>query len=55
MESRNIMVLYWKIYFQGSNGETDIENRPKYVVGGEKGKGEMYGERNVEIHNTICK
>ena len=23
--------------------------------GEEKGKGEMYGERNVEIHNTICK
>ena len=24
-------------------------------VGGEKGEGEMYGESNTEIYNTICK
>ena len=24
-------------------------------VGGEEGEGEMYGESNIEIHNTICK
>ena len=23
--------------------------------GGEKGEGEMYGESNMEIYNTICK
>ena len=25
------------------------------MVGGEEGDGEMYGESNMEIHNTICK
>ena len=24
-------------------------------VGGEEGEGGMYGERNIEIYNTICK
>ena len=24
-------------------------------VGGEEGKGEMYGESNIEIYNTMCK
>ena len=24
-------------------------------MGGEKGEGEMYGESNIEIYNTICK
>ena len=24
-------------------------------LGGEKGEGEMYGESNIEIYNTICK
>ena len=23
--------------------------------GGEEGEGEMYGENNIEIYNTICK
>ena len=41
--------------FQGSSGETDIENRPKDTVGGEKGEAEVYGESNVEIYNNICK
>ena len=41
--------------FQGSRGETDIESRPKDMVGGEKGEVEMYGESNMEIYNTICK
>ena len=27
-------------FFQGSNGETDIENRPMDKVGGEEGEGE---------------
>ena len=25
------------------------------MVGGEEGEGELYGENNIEIHNTICK
>ena len=25
------------------------------TVGGEEGEGEMYGESNIEIYNTICK
>ena len=43
------------IYFQGSNGEMDIENKPMDKVGGEEGEGEMYGESNIEIYNTMCK
>ena len=35
--------------------ETDIENRPMDMGGGEEGEGEMYGESNMEIFNTICK
>ena len=31
------------------------ENRPMDTVGGEEGEGEMYGENNMEIYNTICK
>ena len=30
-------------------------NRPMDKVGGEKGKGEMDGESNIEIYNTMCK
>ena len=40
---------------QGSNGETDIENKPMDMGGGEKGEGEMSGESNMETYNTICK
>ena len=43
------------IYFQGSNGEMDMENKPMDKVGGEEGEGEMYGESNTEIYNTMCK
>ena len=25
------------------------------TVGGEEGEGEIYGESNIEIYNTICK
>ena len=32
-----------------------MENRPVDLGGGEKGEGEMYGESNMEIYNTICK
>ena len=51
----NLERWYWWIYFEGSNGETDIENRPKDMVGGEEREGEMYGKSNMEIYNTICK
>ena len=50
MESEEMAL--W-IYFQGSSGETDIENRPMDKVGGEE-EGEMYGESNIEIYNTMC-
>ena len=33
----------------------DIENKPMDKVGGEEGEGEMYGESNIEIYNTMCK
>ena len=42
-------------HFQGSNGETDIENRPMDKLGGEEGEGEMYEECNIEIYNTMYK
>ena len=51
----NLEKWYWRIYLQGSNGETDIENRPKDMVGGKEGEGEMYGESNMKIYNTMCK
>ena len=42
---------------QGSNGETDIENRLMDMErGGERGgEGEMYGKSNTETYITICK
>ena len=33
----------------------NMENRPIDKVGREEGEGEMYGERNIEIYNTMCK
>ena len=32
-----------------------IENRPMDTGSGEEGEGEMYGESNMEIYNTMCK
>ena len=52
MESEDLALIN---VFSGHNGETDIENRPMDTVGGEEGEGEMYGESNIEIYNTICK
>ena len=40
---------------QGSNGETDVENRLMDMGAGEEGEGETYGESNMESHITICK
>ena len=51
----NLKRWHWWIYFQGGNGETDMENRPRDKVGGGEGEGEMDGESNTEIYNTMCK
>ena len=51
----NLKRCHWRIYSQGSNGETDIENRPIDMEGGEEGEGEVYGDSNMETYNTICK
>ena len=40
---------------QGSNGETDIENRLIDVGEGEEGEGEMDGKGNMKTYNSICK
>ena len=40
---------------QGSNGETNIENRLMDTLGWGKGEGEMYGESTMEMCITICK
>ena len=52
---RNLEKWSWWIYFQGSNGETGIESRSKDTGEEEKGEGEMDGESNIEIYNTIYK
>ena len=44
----NFILLH--IAVQGSNGETDIENR---LMG--LGEGEIYGKSNMEAYITICK
>jgi len=43
-----------RLYLQGSNGETDIENRLTDGGEGRRGEGEMYGKRNMEAYITIC-
>ena len=43
------------MYFQGSNGETDIENRPMDKMEREEGDGQMHGKSNVEIYKIMCK
>ena len=35
--------------------EKQTENRPMDMAGEEEGGGEIYGESNMEICNTICK
>ena len=48
---------YWRIYLQGSSGETDIENRLMDMGrGGERGgEVEMCGKSNMETYITTCK
>ena len=51
---QNLETWYWRIYLQGNNGETDIENSHINIgVGG--GEGEMYEESNMETYIIICK
>ena len=33
----------------------DKQNRPMDIWGGEEGEGQMYGESNMEIYNTVYK
>ena len=40
----NLKRWHWWIYFQGSSGETDIENRPT----------DMGGGSNVEMYRPVC-
>ena len=51
----NLKRWYWWIYYQDSNGEIDIENRPMNIKGGEEEEGAIYGESNMETYITICK
>ena len=51
--------LLWKklqsfCVIDSSFRETDIENRPMAMAGGEE-EGELYGESNIEVYKTICK
>ena len=54
---QNLEKWYWRIYLQGSNRETDIENRLMDMGrGGERGgEGEMYGKGNMETYIIIYK
>ena len=45
--------MYRRIYLQGSNGETDVENRLMDMGKGEERVGCM--ESNMETYITICK
>ena len=51
----NLERWYYWIYFQESNGETDIEIRPMDMGEGEEGEGEMYEENNMETYNTMSR
>ena len=52
---QNLERWYQRIYLQGSSAEADIENRLMDTGVGEEGKGEMYGESNMETYILICK
>ena len=49
----NLKRQHWWIYFQGSSGETDIENRPMDKVGGEEGEGRCR-ERVIQKFTIPC-
>ena len=41
--------------FRAAMEKQTQKNRPKDPGGGEEGEGEMYGESNMEIYNTVRK
>ena len=49
----NLEKWYWWTYLQGSNGDTDIQNRLVDTVG--EGEGGMNWEQYGNIYITICK
>ena len=52
----NLDTWYWWTYLQGSNGDTDIENKLMDIGDREEGDGGTYGEsNNGNIYITICK
>ena len=46
----NIEIWYWWTYLQGSNGDTDIENRFMDMGYREEGESGMCGESNMETY-----
>ena len=48
----NLERQYWWTYLQGSNGDTDRENR-LMDTGGQGGEGWMYGESNMETYTLL--
>ena len=53
MESKKIVLMNLLSGQRWRNNR--IENRLMDTGRGEDGEGEMYGESNMEIYNTICK
>ena len=53
MESKKIVLMNLLSGQRWRNNR--IENRLMDTGRGEEGEGEMYGESNMEIYNTICK
>ena len=53
MESKKIVLINLLSGQRWRNNR--IENRLMDTGRGEEGEGEMYGESNMEIYNTICK
>ena len=47
---QNVEKRFSRLHLQGSNGETDIENRIMDLVGGE---GEMYRKSNMETYKHV--
>ena len=50
----NLEKWYWRIYLEGSSGETDIKNR-LIDMGREEERREICGKSNMETYITICK
>ena len=52
MESRKMILMN---YLQGSNGDTDIENRLKDKGSGEEGEWDEWREKHGSIYTAVCK